>query len=349
MRTLEDRIAETLQNEAARLPEFDEARTHLVEPGEARRSRRWSPGWAVVAFVIALLAFAPLGFLGDLDSSGDLAGTSEPTTPTSFVPVPQVTVNEVEPPLLAEEVLDQESVLVALATTGETYDPLPSRIQGAAVKEGRVVIAGGELEVSEGRVVIPGGDLETSGVIWSSNGGAWIQASIEFPSNIHLGGQVGDHLLVDGITDVIATSDGFLAWTSFNLVTAQPIGSEGSLESAGTLLFTSSDGAIWMATHLPGQVAEVVEWQAGYLAIVAETDPINPASKALWSNDLNTWTEIADFDDGLAYLTTVVDDAVVVGVHYWKTEFDPDGTAYVVQGSETDRWFEIAPTTPPSG
>ena len=351
MRTIEERVQKTLEEEASRLPNIAEALTLVAKPPmNSKARRRRGLVWAAAVAVATVSIAAPALLLGDRTDNGDLTQPAAPVTSTGLVPI--VTVSEIADPALPLVGPPSERIQEAYATTGEKYDELdelPDHIQDVAVTGQRIILTGGgwrgEVETKDGETGPPPGELEQTAAIWYSDGGPWIEATIEYRPEIHLGEEIGDHLLPDGIRDVVVTDYGIVAWTPILTVAAHPIGPPGSMEPTGTLILTSTTGATWDTHLIAERVVQVEGFGGGYVAVVSVGDSNHPTSKALWSRDLHTWTEIFDFGGGIAFATATRGQSVIVGVRFWETATatNPDGTTfnYVVEGSEEDIWFEM--------
>ncbi len=349
MNTIEDRLEQGASD-------VHVAVASLQEGAAPRTRRRTVPAVAFAAGVLAVLLIGlPLiVFRGDSAQPGSPTSpgatqpqevatipggddgthtlTTEPTAPSSTaekieVDAPRVTVTEVStgdvPPIDSTPLIDGDafrSVSDLLATTGQTYAEFPDFIPDAAVSDGRAVIVGGNATRTAG--------------IWFSDGGAWTPAEIEFPEGMAIGEAPGDYRLADGIQNVKATSDGFVAWEPVQFV-------DGSdPRHVGTLIFASVGGATWTVTLIEEQLVDLIEWQDGHLAVVSEPG-MSATSKAKWSEDLDTWIDIADLGEGYAYEVIEQDGSVAVGLWVSETETNDDGSLSIV--GETVRRVSIDP------
>lgn len=246
------------------------------------------------------------------------------------VPGPQFTVSEVaadeapvaEHPAMSNDGTSFQRVQDTLKATSLAYEEFPSFIPSAAVKDGRAVIVGGN-------------EKRTSG-IWYSDGGAWTPANIEFPDGVQIGEGNGNYRLGDGIQHVNATDSGFVAWEPVQVIdNSEP-------EWAGTLVFTSEDGANWTASLVEEQFADLIAWQGGYLAVAFEPT-VSPTSTAIWSPDLETWTTVADLGSGEAFQIQAEDGSVIVKLRVFQTQTEEDSSVTGLASGETVRTVKLEP------
>ena len=168
-----------------------------------------------------------------------------------------------------------------LGSTGIAYDEFPGFVPDAAVDNGRVVIVGGNAERIAG--------------IWYSDDGTWTTAEIDFPDGVTIGESDGDMRLADGIQNVETDGRVFVAWEPVQVVRGQ------EPTSAGTIVFTSSDGTNWSANGTATEVAGLIPWNGGYIATYRDRSN-DPAAWILgWSLDLTNWVELVDLGQDVPY------------------------------------------------
>lgn len=322
MRTIDDvmqEAAEGLQSEGARtMPQRG-----WVPPKRFTLSPLLVP--AAVAVIVLVVIGVPALFVGTAPTSpvGAASDRSEsvatPTTLGDNGDSAATTVVAVDPPgNVGPTVLKVSSLTTAdpqspiwptdwemvdqiLAVTGFMYDSYPDSIPDAAVHNGRAVIVGGNASRIAG--------------IWYSDDGTWTEATISLPTGMTIGESDGDYRLADGIEHVEAFSGGFVAWEQVQLV----VGSDP--ESAGTLVFVSTDGKDWEAAVYGdpnAQFTDFGEYGDGYMATLSLYDGDSGyQTELLWAEDLWNdtpigWNFLTQVGDGYAHELVVEGSSVYV-------------------------------------
>lgn len=315
------RVLGEMESLAPQAPELDTLSARLQPDGGSR------PNPLLVALGAAALVFAlALPVVLQSPTPDDVGAAEEqppPATPTTSPPTtavtgdfPTVAVTELgtqgpDPNTVGR--ISPTHVGDVLASTGDTYDPLPEAMVDAVIVGDRAVVVGGNETRSAG--------------IWYSDGEEWIPADIDFPAGVNIGQEVNDYRLADGIEHLEALPDGRLvAWQPIQRVTSSE---EFGLEpvSAGTLLIQSSDGATWSAAIAAHDFTAMLPWEGGAFAFGwTPADDGQMTSTAYWSEDLTSWHEVADLGDGEVYHLERNGDQVIVSLSVWETTVNEDGS-----------------------
>lgn len=338
MKTLERRIEETLRHEAEGLPSEETA--HSLAPMRQDRRRRLRPGLAAPAAVVLVFILAapviwltagrgpesPPSSISSTDQSGVSTATTSPATNSTDSPAETPTEPTV-PTFVVTDLGTQgpdpttvgdafgARVGETLESTGKNYNPLPEAMADAATIEDRVVVVGGNETRNPG--------------IWYSDGGDWTPADINFPTGVNIGENPGDFRLADGLLHLETLPSGqLLAWQPIQRLTSSSDAEASRPEpvTAGTILISSTDGASWTVSIVDYNFTQVASWGEGVVATSwTQNEDGQATSAALWSQNLTSWTQVADLGQGEAYHLETDDNRLTVSLVSWETTVNEDG------------------------
>lgn len=197
---------------------------------------------------------------------------------------------------------DWERIDEVLAASGISYDDYPDVPRDAAVRDGVAVIAAGNAEREAG--------------MWYSTDGTWQRATVSLTPGMTIGESPGDHHIADGIQNVEAFSEGFVAWEQVQLV-----GAGDQLDFEGTLVLVSTDGADWTGAVYgepdPNvRFTDFGEYGDGYLATLVFREGNHHRTELLWTPDLWShpidWHSVTPIGGGYAHELVVEGSTVFV-------------------------------------